>query len=209
MNRNISHCHFQKGKQVADNVSDLIHAFCQRYPYCRLVFAPIPTRQVCQVKSMIDRFPESASREWIAVTNDAIAHFQTCFSICKCHSRQARAVFVSSPVQSWAPFLSADGLHLTSAGKSKMVDFLKPNNSSFSLLNSEFPPLPSSTGKFSFEPQVIVPRPRPQVRPQKNHSMFVHECVMSQNVSFRPPKPKIAPSAPIQSPPKSPPILTI
>ena len=206
-NRNTSHSPFQKAKEVADTIKDLIHSFCQLYPYCNLVFAPIPTRQVCQVQSVIDRFPESGSRQWIATTNDAIGFFQNYFSVCRCHSNQARSVVVSSPIKVWSPFLSADGLHLTSAGKSRMVDFLKPVNSSFSLLNSQFPPLPRSTGGFTFEPQVSVPKMKPRVRPQHNHSLFVHSCVSAQNTSFRPPKPKSpSPLAFSQSPPKSPPI---
>jgi hypothetical protein len=206
-NRNTSHSYFQKAKEVADTIKDLIHFFCQLYPYCNLVFAPIPTRQVCQVQSVIDRFPESGSSEWIATTNDAIGLFQNCFSVCSCHSNHARSVVVSSPIQAWSPFLSADGLHLTTAGKSRMVDFLKPINFSFSLLNSQFPPLPRSTGSFTFEPKVSVPKIKPRVRPKKNHSLFVHSCVAAQDISFKPPKPKSPASlAPPQSPPKSPPI---
>ena len=204
-NRNTSHSHFEKAKEVADSIRNLIHSFCQVYPYCNLVFSPIPTRQVSQVQSVINRFPESGSNDWISRTNDAISLFQDIFSICPCHANQARPVFVSCPIQAWLPFLSADGLHLTSAGKMKMIDSLKPIDSSFHLLNSEFPPLPRSTGCFTFTPQVSVPKVKPRVRPQKNHSIFVHNCVTAQDVTFRPPKPKNAPSAPIQSPPKSPP----
>ena len=206
-NRNQSQSHYHKGKEVADAIQNLIHSFCQRYPYCKLVFAPIPTRQVCKVQSVIDRFPESGSSEWIETTNAAISFFQEYFSVCSCHANQARSVVASSPIQEWSPFLSADGLHLTSDGKSRMVDFLKPINSSFSLLNSQFPPLPKSTGCFTFEPQVSVPKMKPRVRPQKNHSLFVHSCVLAQDISFKPPKPKSpAPLAPPKSASKSPPI---
>ena len=206
-NRNTSQSHYRKAKEVADAIQGLIHSFCQRYPYCNLVFAPIPTRQVCQVQSVIDRFPESGSSEWIETTNAAIDFFQEYFSVCSCHANQARSVVASSPIQEWLPFLSADGLHLTSAGKSRMVDFLKPIDSSFSLLNSQFPPLPRSTGCFTFEPQVSVPKMKPRVRPQKNHNLFVHSCVSAQDISFKPTKPKSpAPLVPPKSPSKSPPI---
>ena len=122
-NRNSDDCPFRKCRMVADQIKDLIHSFCQQYPYVELVFAPIPYRQICQIPSVVERFPESGSQAWIGTTNQAIFHFQNYFSICSCHAHRAR--FIASPDLSvWSKLLSKDGLHLTDFGKLQMIKFI-------------------------------------------------------------------------------------
>ena len=186
-NRNSDDCPFRKCRTVADQIKDLIHSFCQQYPNVELVFAPIPHRQVCQVPSVVERFPESGSQAWIDTTNEAISHFQSYFSVCSCHAHRARFI-VSPDLSTWVKLLSKDGLHLTDFGKSQMIEFFISSKSRFSFNDQEFPPLPKHSGTFSFEPKVSVPRRMPIKKPVENHNLFIHQCCLAQDISFRGPQ---------------------
>ena len=66
-----------------------------------------------------------------------------------------------------------------------MVQYLLKPKSKFSLSQDDFPPLPEASGKFSFEPQVAVPKMTRKEKPNPNH--FILQCCLAQDVSFRGP----------------------
>ena len=160
-NRNHDSDHFRKCRAVCDEIHALLHAFSLRYPGTNTVFAPIPMRQICELPSMKERFPESGSPAWINTTNKAMSLFQSRFKVCACHSNMVRVIF-SPQLQVWEPFLKQDGLHLTDEGKSFLISHLSPAPSSYFMSDDEFPPLPPGSG-FSFEPKVQLPRRVPRM----------------------------------------------
>ena len=189
-NRNEDDCHVMKCKMIARVRSDLVHGFCTQYPITKLILAPIPMRRLSKNPSMIHDHPECGSQTWIDTTNDAISLYQSCFTVCPCHSNQVRSV-ISPPLHKWLPYLTSDGLHLTDGtkgqtdGKLKMVQYLLKPKSKFSLSQDDFPPLPEASGKFSFEPQVAVPKMTRKEKPNPNY--FILQCCIAQDVSFRGP----------------------
>ena len=136
---------------------------------------------------MIHSFPKYGSKTWVETTNSAICLLYENFNVCACHSTQV--TFVISPSHDfWNPLLSPDGLHLSQAGKCKMIQFFLKAESHFSASAEDFPPLPQSSSKFSFKPQVEVPK---MVRKKKpNNNLFIHQCCMNQDLSFRGPTQK-------------------
>ena len=189
-NHNEDDCHVMKCKSIARMRNDLVHGFCTQYPLTKLVLAPIPMRRLSKNPDMIHKHPECGSKCWIDTTNNAISLYQRCFSVCNCHKNQVRSV-VSPALEDWPPYLTSDGLHLTDGtkgqtdGKLKMVQYLLKPKSKFALLQDDFPPLPTASKTFSFEPQVVVPK---VVRKEKpNPNLYIFQCCLAQDVSFRGP----------------------
>ena len=148
----------RKARFVADGIQGNLHSFCAQYPEIKVVFFPIPFRQVCHESRRNKRYPNNYDVDWISTTNAAIQSFQAQFHVCKCHQSQCSWV-VSPPCASWVPLLELDGLHLTSQGKNKLVQLVcdsKPHND-FNPSDSCFPALSKPGRSFSFEPQVTLP----------------------------------------------------
>lgn len=137
----------RKCNQVAEQIQNFIHFFCSMYPHIKLFFLPIPMRQVAQIESVKNKFPDtSGSKDWIKITNYAISLFQHSFRFCECHSNCCSQV-KSPPIDVWKPLLCKDGLHLTEKGKIHMIKLLRtciPRKSFFVYQSfPSFPPLPS------------------------------------------------------------------
>ena len=111
------------------------------------------------------------------------------FKVCACHSLQV-TFLISPPHEFWDPLLCSDGLHLTEAGKRKIIQLFMKKETNFSAVAEDFPPLPKPSSTFSFRPQVRVPK---IVRKQKpNNNLFIHECCKNQDLSFKGPIKKAA-----------------
>ena len=176
-------------KKIAEEAHTNLHLFSTRHPNANVVLAPVPYRQVSQREN--ERFATMSDKDWINNTNEAISLYQHCLSICPCHGNKVRHV-ISPSTHIWSSLLLKDGLHLTPEGKEQMVNFLIDSRPSFSLSFSDFPPLPESSGTFSFKPQVPVPTVKPKMKPVKNNNLFIHQCILSQDVSFKGPMKKKA-----------------
>ena len=187
LNNNTDDCPVLKFKSIAKELNDLLHSVSSLYPNTKFHMGPIPKRNVCKVSNMIHAFPNYGSKKWVEITNSAICLLYENFNVCACHSTQV--TFVISPSHDfWNPLLSPDGLHLSQAGKCKMIQFFLKAESHFSASAEDFPPLPQSSSKFSFKPQVEVPKMAQKKKP--NNNLFIHQCCMNQDLSFRGPTQK-------------------
>ena len=140
LNNNTDDCPVLKFKSIAKELNDLLHSVSSLYPNTKFHMGPIPKRNVCKVSNMIHAFPNYGSKKWVEITNSAICLLYENFNVCACHSTQV--TFVISPSHDfWNPLLSPDGLHLSQAGKCKMIQFFKKTESHFSALAEDFPPL--------------------------------------------------------------------
>ena len=113
----------------------------KRHPRLRIFTLPQPRRFVS--KRFSDRFPENSDPDFIHDQNEIISLFQE--KMLASEDLPDFTFMPSPPLIIWKKIMADDGLHLTDAGKVKLIDYFirECDRPKMPLEKEAFPPLPN------------------------------------------------------------------